>query len=225
MDIRTRVVKLLAVAGIMAAMAPRFVCAADAPAAKPEPVLIFHVDFNDRVDAVVSAGNGKAVAAGTLVYEQSPDGKGLVLGKDVSLSYAPKGNFNLQKGRLAIRFKPSWRGDDPNNRFLLRLNLTAGLIYFAKLNDGRILMNMFDKNDKQHYPQISINKMEAGGWHDVTVTWDIAKGVMTMKCDNETADFKGDPWQMGAMGDTDYHRLMIPADAGVVIDDLKIWNE
>ncbi len=188
--------------------------------------LLLHLDFDDRTDAVVAKGNGKATVKGTPVFEKTPTGKGLLISGGTELAYHPAGNVNLAKGKIYVRFKPFWHGADRKPHYILRVRPKSGLVYFGKLADGRLLMNMLGRNNKQHYAWHLISKMEKGTWHEVTQTWDTTAGTMTLYLDGKkVADYRGEPWQMGRLpaGRPD-GRLVIPGDAEMVIDELKIWD-
>lgn len=190
--------------------------------------LLFYLDFEGSPDAVVSKGEGKATVTGTPVYEESPDGKGVVISKGVSLSYLPEGNINLQKGKIYVHFKPLWHGGDKITHYFLTVAPVPGLIYFGKLDDGRLICNLFDKEQKQHYPWYSIRDMEPGKWHKATVTWNADKGgIMYLYLDGEKVAESGElsPWQMGELNNNNEKcRIIIDGAAEAVIDEIKIWD-
>ena len=187
--------------------------------------LVFHLDFENTCDAVVSKGNPKAEITGKPVYEQSPNGMGIVMTKASKLSYLPQGNINLQKGKLYIHFKPLWHGSDGEKHFFLTVTPKPGLVYFGKLDDGRLLFNMFDKDGQQHWPHHGIRDMAPGDWHKATVAWDADKGKIVLFLDGEkVAESNSHPWQMGKLGNSlDTCRITIPGSE-IVIDEIKIWD-
>lgn len=203
-----------------------------APAAEPgapeaDPGLLLHLPFDGTPDAMVAKADGTATVTGTPEYEDTPNGKGIRVTDGISLSYLPEGNIDLAQGRLHIRFKPDWEGAEDKTRFLLTVRPARGFVYFGKLDDGRLLMNMFDAKDEQHYPWTLIRTVEADTWHEAVVTWDTAKGVMTLFWDGQkAAEHRGDPWQMAPLDNSLSHcRLVIPPEAHAVIDDIKIWGQ
>ncbi len=204
--------------------APAPVAAATAPAADEH--LLLHLSFDGTAEATTATGNGKATIKGTPTYEPTPGGQGICIGKGVELSYLPEGNINLRQGKLAIRFKPAWEGADGQTHFLLTVRPKTGFMYVGKLADGRLVCNMFDEGNKQHYPWHLIRTLTAGTWHETTVTWDTAKGTLGLYLDGEkVAEHRGDPWQMAALDNRLAHcRLVIPEQAEAVIDDIKVWD-
>lgn len=194
--------------------------------AAAEPRLLFHLPFDGSPDAVVAAGEGKATVTGTPAYEPTDNGQGIVISGGAKLEYLPAGNIDLQRGRLAIRFKPLWEGADGKSHYLMTVRPEKGFVYFGKLADGRLLMNMFDKNEKQHYGWHSIKLMRAETWHEAVCTWDTTKGLMLLILDGQkVAEERGEPWEMAPLNNAlERCRLIIPDQAEAVIDDLKIWD-
>jgi len=88
------------------------------------------------------------------------------------------------------------------------------------------LMNMFDEQDKQHYPWALGREMKADEWHEVLFTWDTNAGRMMLYVDGERkAEYVGEPWTMGALDNAHPRcRMTIPASANCVIDELRIWD-
>ncbi len=197
---------------------------------KPEPRkdgLLFHLDFEDGPDAVYAAGNPKASVKGALTYEKTPGGRGIRITGGAELSYLPEGNFNLARGKLYMKFKPLWDGVDQKSHYLLTVTPLPGYLYFGKLNDGRLIMNMFDVKGEQHYPWHLIRTMKAETWHTVIVTWDCSNGRMTLYLDGrKVAGFDSEkPWKMGRLDNTQARcRLVITQGADAVIDEVKIWD-
>lgn len=191
-----------------------------------DPDLLFHADFEDSADARFSRGDGQAVVSGQADFVSTPGGKGLRVTEGTQISYRPDANIDLQQGKLYIRFKPLWHGTDGKTHYLLTVRPIGGFIYLGKLDDGRFLLNMFDRDNRQHYPWHLVRTMAAETWHEVTVTWDAAKGLMILFLDGENvAEHRGEPWQMGGLsGQVEHCRIVIPETAAAVIDDLKIWG-
>jgi hypothetical protein len=189
--------------------------------------LLFHASFDGSPDATVARGDGKATVTGTPSYEDTANGKGIVITKGTALGYLPAGNINLQCGRLAIRFKPLWEGADSATHFLLTVRPQTGFLYLGKLDDGRFLMNMFGPKDDQHYGCHVIRTMRAGTWHEALITWDIAKGVMLLFLDGQkVSECRTDPWEMAPLDNALAHcRMTIPEEAEAVIDDVSIWDQ
>ncbi|MHB8993997.1 MAG: hypothetical protein ACYC63_01975 [Armatimonadota bacterium] len=211
------------------------VSALDAASAKPhtappqgtEDDLLFHLGFDGTVEPTVARGEKQVTVTGTPVYEDTPTGKGLRLSSGVSLSYLPKGNIDLQRGRLAIRYKPLYEGADGQTHYLLTVRPKSGFVYAGKLNDGRFLMNMFDAAGKQHYGWHLVRNLQAGTWHEVVCSWDATKGTMLLVFDGEkVAEHRGEPWQMAPLDNALAHsRLVLPETAEAVIDNVKIYSQ
>ena len=199
-------------------------------AARPEPRkdgLLFHLDFEEGPDAVYAAGDTKASVKGKPAYEKTPGGRGIRITKGSELSYLPEANINLSRGKLYMKFKPLWHGMDQKNHYLLTVTPRPGYLYFGKLPDGRLILNMFDEKMKQHYPWHLIRTMKAETWHTVTVTWDCPKGRMTLFLDGKkVAGFDGvEPWKMGKLDNRNTRcRLLITEGADAVIEEVKIWD-
>jgi hypothetical protein len=191
-----------------------------------EPQLLFHLSFDGTTEPLVARGDKRVVATGTPTYEDTPGGKAIRMTKGVSLSYLPADNINLQRGRLAIRFKPLWEGAENQDRLLLTVRPKTGFVYLGKLADGRFLMNMFDAQDRQHWGFHSVRIMPANTWHDVTVTWDTGRGMSLLFLDGrKVVEYRADPWQMADLDNSLAHcRLTFPERSEVVIDDVKVWD-
>lgn len=199
-------------------------------AARPRPpvaaeggTLLLHLDFEDGLDAIVGEGDPAATVSGDPTLVPTPTGHGIKITGDSGLSFNPAQHIDLNRGKLAVRFMPLWEGSDQQSHELLVVNPSHGHVYLAKLADGRLLMNMFDKDNVQHWPWTIVNTMKRDTWHDVAVTWDAAKGRMVLYLDHvKVAEHQGEPWEMGAFNAGS--RLTIPGSAEAVIDDLKIWD-
>ena len=198
-----------------------------ARAAAGEPQLLFHLGFEGTTDPTIAAGESQVEVTGTPTYEDTPGGQGIRLTEGVELSYLPAGNIDLERGRVAMRFKPTWEGADDQTHYLLTVRPKTGFVYLGKLADGRLLMNMFDAADEQHYPQHMIRTVPAGTWHEVVVTWDTSRGLMLMFLDDQkVAEYRVEPWQMAELDNGLAHcRLILPGQAEAIIDDLKIWDQ
>ena len=198
-----------------------------AQAAEADPHLLLHLAFDGTPDATVAKGEGKAIVTGTPTYEDTPTGKGIRIGKGASVSYLPAGNVNLEQGRLFIRFKPNWDGAEPQTHLLLTVRPRTGFVYLGKTADGRFLLNLFDEQDGQHYPTVSIKTLRANTWHEALATWNTAKGVMALFWDGQKAgEYRSDPWRMAPLDNSLPHcRLAIPEEAEAVIDEIKVWDE
>ncbi len=198
--------------------------AAAAPAVDEH--LVFHLNFDGGADAAFAKGSGKAQVAGTPAYEEWPGGRGVRISPGASLSYLPEGNANLERGRLYIRFKPAWEGADGKTHFLLTIRPKAGIVYLGKLDDGRLVFNMYDEKGGQHYPAHLIRTLQANTWHDATVTWDTTKGTMALYYDGQkVSEHRGDPWQMAPLDNRLAHsRITLPEGAEAVIDEVKVWD-
>lgn len=188
--------------------------------------LLFHADFHDRADAAVAAGSPKATVTGMAVYEDTPTGRGLRISGDTQVDYLPEGNIDLARGRAMVRFKPLWDGTDDQSRLLMIVQPVAGHVYFGKIGDGRLLMNMFDARNQQHYPWAIVRDIKAGQWYEAMVTWDTARGRMALYLDGrKVAESEHEPWQMPALDNANPRcRLTIPTGAEVVIDEIRIWD-
>lgn len=180
--------------------------------------LLMHLDFNDSV--------GDAQVEGEAVFEDTPTGRGLRVTDGTTLTFEPQGKIDLQRGRLLIRYKPLYDGADGQTHEWLTIYPVRGYVYVAKLADGRILMNMFDREDEQHYPWTIGRDMKAGEWHELMVTWDAQAGRMMLYLDGEKrAEYMGKPWIMGELDNAHPRcRMTIPASAACVIDELRIWE-
>lgn len=191
-----------------------------------DPHLLFHASFDGTTEPVVARGEKTCTVTGTPTYEDTPGGKAVRLSKGVDLSYLPAGNVDLARGRLALRFKPLWEGADGQTHFLLTIRPQTGFVYLGKLNDSRFLMNMFDAQDGQHYGGHVVVTLLAGTWHDAMVSWDTAKGLMTLYFDGvKASEYRDQPWTMAPLNNALAHcRLTLPGEAEAVIDDLKIWD-
>jgi len=201
--------------------------------ALPEPVassdkdsLLFHLDFKNGADAAFAKGDGTAQVTGSLKFEPTPTGRGARITDGVSLIYQPEGNIDLSRGKLMVRFKPTWHGTDDDPHEFLVVRPVAGHLYLARLNDGRFLMNMFEADDTQHYPWVMDRSIQADTWYELVVTWDTAAGLMDLYLDGvKVAEYRGKPWEMPAVANANPRcRLTIPASAESVIDELKIWH-
>jgi hypothetical protein len=188
--------------------------------------LLFHLDFDDRVDAARAEGVGKATVTGTPTFEDTPTGRGVRIVDGAALRYEPEGNIDLSRGRMLIRFKPLFDGSDGESHELLTIHPTRGYVYIAKLADGRLLMNMFDAENAQHYPWAMARSMRAGDWHELLLTWDTDAGRMALYVDGEKkANYDGEPWQMAPLVNSNPRcNLAIPASAKCVIDEIRIWD-
>ena len=195
-------------------------------AALGEPKLLFHLGFDGTTEPLIAAGDKEVAVTGAPAYENTPHGKGIRITKGVSVSYLPAGNIDLQRGRLAIRFKPLWEGADDRTHYLLTVRPRTGFVYFGKLNDGRLLMNMFDAGDEQHYGFHMIRTMPANTWHEAVSIWDADRGTSALFLDGrKVAEFRTKPWQMADLDNALAHcRLVFPEGAEAVIDDVKIWD-
>ena len=197
---------------------------------KPAPRkdgLLFHLDFEEGPNAVYAAGEPKATVKGKPAYEETPGGRGIRITGGSELSYLPEGNINLSRGKLYAKFKPLWHGVDKKSHYLMTLTPLPGFLYFGKLPDGRLILNMFDAKGKQHYPWHLIRTMEAESWHTVTVTWDCPKGRMALFLDGKkVGGFDGgNPWTMGKLDNRNARcRLMLTESAEAVIEEIKIWD-
>jgi len=100
-------------------------------------------------------------------------------------------------------------------------------VYLGKTADGRFLLNLFDEQDGQHYPTVSIKTLRANTWHEALATWNTAKGVMALFWDGQKAgEYRSDPWRMAPLDNSLPHcRLAIPEEAEAVIDEIKVWDE
>ena len=125
-----------------------------------------------------------------------------------------------------IRYKPLYDGADGQSHEWLTISPTVGHVYVAKLADGRILMNLFDRDGKQHYPWTMGREMKAGEWHELLFTWDANIGRMALYIDGEKkAEHTGEPWIMGELDNAHPRcRMTIPASADCVIDEIRIWD-
>lgn len=179
------------------------------------------------MEPTVARGEKPVVVTGTPVYEDTPTGKGLRLSSGVSLSYLPEGNIDLQRGRLAIRYKPLYDGADGKTHYLLTVRPRSGFVYAGKLNDGRFLMNMFDAAGKQHYCWHLVRGLQAGTWHEAVVSWDATKGTMLLILDGEkVAEQRGEPWTMAPLDNATAHsRIVFPETVEAVIDEVKIYSQ
>ena len=183
--------------------------------------LIFHVDFEDGPDAMLSNGDGKATVLGDPTYEDAPDGKGIVMAKGTRLSYLPAGNINFTRGKLYMRFKPLWPGSDGMHRFFMEI---PGM-YVGKVKNGRLQSYMTDTEGEVHYCAYSVRSMTPGRWHRATATWDTEKGEMVLFLDGErVAHIRDKPWRMRPITNSNPNfRLKFPGSE-IVIDEIKIWD-
>ncbi|MCK5803750.1 MAG: hypothetical protein KAI66_12995, partial [Lentisphaeria bacterium] len=195
------------------------------PAAQ-NPHLLFHANFDGTPDAATPTGIAKATVEGTPTYESTPGGQGIRIADGLQLSFPPEKLVNLTRGKLQIRFKPLWDGTDQKTHYLLTIRPLPGFVYFGKIEDGRLLMNMFDEDMKQHYPAHAIRTMEANTWHHTTITWDAEKGTIALFLDGKkVGEHRKPPWVMGRLANNQPKcRLIIPKTAEAVIDDIKIWD-
>jgi hypothetical protein len=173
--------------------------------------LLLHIDFEQGTRAVTAGGGADAIVQSGVRYETTPEGnRAVVIGPGTSLQYPPSGNLDLNRGKLYIRIKP-----------------VAGLVYLAKLNDGRLLLNMFDAGKKQHYPSYLIRDMVAGEWQSLLVTWDSRSGFMSMFLNGKkVAEKKMPPWRMAPVANRARDgRITFPPSADAAIDEIKIWDQ
>ena len=190
--------------------------------------LLLHVDFEQGTRAVAAGGEANAIVQKGLRFEKTPEGnRAVVIGPGASLQYSPSGNLDLNRGKLYIRFKPNWDGTDGRKHELFRIKPVAGLVYLAKLNDGRLLLNMFDAGGKQHYPSYLIRDMVAREWQSLLVTWDSSSGLMSMFLNGEkVAEKRMPPWRMAPVANRARDgRITFPASADAAIDEIKIWDQ
>jgi hypothetical protein len=172
-------------------------------------------------------GEGKAEVTGAPTIETTPEGgKAVRVAKGSALAYLPEGNIDLRRGKVAVRFRPTWHGADGRTHYLLTVQPVGGFVYFGKLADGRLILNQFDPADGQHYPAQVVSTLAAETWHTATATWDTAKGVMLLFLDGaKMGEFRGPAWQMGRLDNrVAASRLVIPETADALIDDIKIWD-
>ncbi len=194
---------------------------------RDDETLLLHLSFDGTTDAAVARGIGAASVTGSPTYVDTDHGKGIRIAEGTQLEYLPQGNIDLQRGKAYIRFMPQWSGTDGETHYFFTVRPKSGFVYFGKLDDGRLVMNMFDAHGKQHYPWHAIRTMEASTWHEATATWDADAGVTALYLDGErVAEHRGEPWQMAELDNSlERCRLVIPASAGIVIDELKIWAQ
>jgi hypothetical protein len=195
-------------------------------AAKGNARLLFHLDFENGPDAVVTGGeSGNAIVSGDVTYVEAPGGKGIHLPEGASLAYLPEGNIDPRRGKFQIHFKPLWHGGDGETRYFMQLNPRPGFMYFGKLDDSRFLCNMFDIHGKQHWPHSSLGNLEPGGWHTATAAWDTQQGTIQLFLDEKKeAQTRGDPWEMGTLDNRVKDCRLIIGGAPIVIDEIKIWD-
>ncbi|MBT3380756.1 MAG: hypothetical protein HN742_28175 [Lentisphaerae bacterium] len=190
------------------------------------PNLLFHAAFDGNADSTTRHGVISPTITGTPAYEATRDGQGIRVTGGTELTFPAEGLLNLERGKLHIRFKPLWDGTDQKTHYFLTARPRPGFVYFGKLADGRLLLNMFDRENKQHYPHHTIRTMKADTWHTATVTWDAPKGAMALFLDGKKVrESRQTPWSMGQLNNAHPEcRLVIPGTADTVIDDIKIWN-
>ncbi len=196
-------------------------------AAPDDEGLLLHLPFDGTTDAAVSGGSGTAAVTGRPGYVDTDHGQGIRMAAGTQLEYLPEGNIDLHRGRAYVRFMPEWSGADGETHYFFTVRPKSGFVYFGKLNDGRLIMNMFDAQGKQHYPWHAIRTMQAGTWHKAMATWEADAGVMALYLDGErVAEHRGEPWQMAELDNSLEHcRLVIPATANIIIDEFKIWAQ
>lgn len=185
--------------------------------------LLLHLNFENGFDATHASGSVKAVTTGKPHLVDTPSSKGLELSGNVSLSLPAAHNFNLNTGKLAMRFMPLWDGNDGVSHKFINLKTSTGSMYLRKLADGRLLMNMIDSNKKQHYPWTLVKEMKKNQWHELVITWDAKRGHMMLFLDSiKLSDREYKPWDMGELSSKSL--LHFTGDAEAVIDWIKIWD-
>lgn len=161
----------------------------------------------------------------TPAYKKISAGRAIRFSGGTELSYQPEDNINPRKGRLEIRFKPLWNGSDGKSHVSFQAKPLSGMLYLGKLADGRLVFNMIGTGNKQHCPSHKVRTMKAGNWHKVTVLRNCDLGRITLYLDGQKAsDYESEPWQMWKLDDRNPKcRIRIPANAEMLIDELKIW--
>jgi len=194
--------------------------------------LLFHAGFNDRADADFAAGDSKAVVTGPLAFGDTPTGRGVRAVGKTDIRYRPEGNIDLTGGSLFVRFMPLWEGSAATSHHLFKINSSDGYVYFAKLADGRLIMNMSDGHRQTWtatpaWAMSVHNYIQAGTWYEVMFLWDAERGAQSLYLDGrKLAERKHRPWKPLTLKNDDPKCVMwIPSGAEVVIDDLRIWGQ
>jgi len=150
------------------------------------PGLTFHATFEDTLNASEASGNKQGTGVGKPKFTEGRVGRGVIVG-DVDgaagVEYETKGNFNVERGSVALWVKPlNWQGDDKQNHIFFNAwpgeqglfslykysNVTWGLTFYLDPEDGA---------RGKIYIYKPINEWKPGQWHHIACTWTRFEGM------------------------------------------------
>ncbi|MEW6359477.1 MAG: LamG domain-containing protein [Planctomycetota bacterium] len=200
----------------------------------PPAKLIFHLPFENSLDAATAAGEKTPKEAKGVAFAPGVIGKAAYFPEGNRLAYAAKSNLRKDRGSLLFWYRPDSIPKANENRCMFRENGPQGgghnaMWFWVWGLNSSVRFDLRDAEDR--YVARSIADWKPGTWHFLAVTWDSNKS-RKVYVDGEYVRGRGDSqagYGLTQWETKEYDGFFIGSDggrtfAGGAIDEFKIYD-
>ena len=195
-----------------------------------------HTILRLRFDNSANGGDGEVPTTAELngsnpyntAYPAGLFNQGAYLGRNERLYYASEGNISDLEGSIELWINPTWNGNDPVSRYILRYGATGGMLFSKEGTNLKFSLNRSNDNGSNEIEALAgIETWTANQWHHVAATWSNTGKFVRLYIDGSLVSDRNFTGNLPALNQTINTRFQLGADGirfplEAIVEDVKI---